>query len=157
MCVWYHLIFLCVCFTFIHREEFNCLEQLECQGTDQRCCAEVVSFLCQVPLSYSHTRSRENHELTRVRLACQRLDPILKYFCNSLTFRWRERNQRRCVSWVIINIYWNKCDINHVLIGNKRQVQFFLRHNQVWSKNYLSKDTAFMLTFTPIKSNYNLV
>ena len=44
-------------------------------------------------LSCSHTKSRQSHELTRVRLACQRLDSILKCFCNSLTFRWREGNQ----------------------------------------------------------------
>ena len=44
-------------------------------------------------LSCSHTTSRESHELNRVRLACQRLYSILQYFCNSLTFRWRERNQ----------------------------------------------------------------
>ena len=41
-------------------------------------------------LSCSHTRSRQSHELTRVRLAYQRLDSIIKYFYNSLTFRWRE-------------------------------------------------------------------
>ena len=45
-------------------------------------------------LSYSHTRSRQSHELTRVRLACQKLDSILRHFCNSLTFRWQERNQK---------------------------------------------------------------
>ena len=44
-------------------------------------------------LSCSHTRSRQSHESTRVRLACQRLDLILQYFCNSLTFWWREKNQ----------------------------------------------------------------
>ena len=37
--------FLCVCFTSIHRKDFICLEQLKCQGTDQRCCTEDVSFL----------------------------------------------------------------------------------------------------------------
>ena len=69
---------VCVCvFHVIHREDFIGFEQLECQGTDQRCCAEVVSFLCQVLLSYSLTKSRECHELTRVRLTCQRLDSIL--------------------------------------------------------------------------------
>ena len=31
-------------------------------------------------LSCSHIRSRQSHELTNVRLACQRLDSILKYF-----------------------------------------------------------------------------
>ena len=36
---------VCVCFTSIHREDFIFLEQLECQGTDQRCCAEDVCFL----------------------------------------------------------------------------------------------------------------
>ena len=39
-----------VYFTSIHREDFICLEQLECQRKDQRCCAEEVSFLCQVSL-----------------------------------------------------------------------------------------------------------
>ena len=43
--------FMCVRFTSIHREDFICLEELECQGTDQRCCTEDVSFLCQVPSS----------------------------------------------------------------------------------------------------------
>ena len=38
-------------FTYIHREGFICLVQLGCHGTDQRCCVEDVSFLCQVPLS----------------------------------------------------------------------------------------------------------
>ena len=44
-------------------------------------------------LSCSHTIIRQSQELTRARLASQRLDSIIKYFCNSLTFRWRERNQ----------------------------------------------------------------
>ena len=44
-------------------------------------------------LSCAYTRSRQSNELTRVGLACQRLESILKYFCNSLTFWWRERNQ----------------------------------------------------------------
>ena len=35
-------------FTLIHREGFICLEQLECQGTDQQCCVEDVSFVRQV-------------------------------------------------------------------------------------------------------------
>ena len=36
----------CVCvFTSIHSEGFICLDQLECQGTDQRCFAEKVSFI----------------------------------------------------------------------------------------------------------------
>ena len=39
----------CMCvFTSIHREGFICLG-LEFQGTDQRCCVEDVTFLCQVP------------------------------------------------------------------------------------------------------------
>ena len=34
---------VCVCvFTFIHLEGLVCLEQLECQGTDQQFCAEYV-------------------------------------------------------------------------------------------------------------------
>ena len=41
--------FVCVCFTSIHREDLVYLKQLKCQGTDQRCCAGDVSFLCQVP------------------------------------------------------------------------------------------------------------
>ena len=41
---------LCVCvFPSIHGEGFICLEQLEYQGTDQRCCVEDASFLHQVP------------------------------------------------------------------------------------------------------------
>ena len=43
--------FACVRFTSIHREDFICLEELECQGTDQWCCAEDVSFLHQVSSS----------------------------------------------------------------------------------------------------------
>ena len=35
-------------FTSIHREGFICLG-LKFSGTDQRCCVEDVSFLCQVP------------------------------------------------------------------------------------------------------------
>ena len=45
--------FVCVCvcvFTSIHREGFICLG-LEFQGTDQQCCVEDVSFLCQVSSS----------------------------------------------------------------------------------------------------------
>ena len=44
-------------------------------------------------LSCSHTRNRQSHVLTRVRLTCQRLNSILRYFCNALTFQWRKRNQ----------------------------------------------------------------
>ena len=37
---------VCVCvFTSIHSEGFICLDQLECQGTDQRFFAEKVSFI----------------------------------------------------------------------------------------------------------------
>ena len=43
--------YVCVCvFTSIHLEGFICLG-LEVEGTDQRCCAEDVIFLCQVPSS----------------------------------------------------------------------------------------------------------
>ena len=43
---------VCVCvFMSIHREGFICLDQLTCQGTDQRYCVEDVSFLRQVPSS----------------------------------------------------------------------------------------------------------
>ena len=43
---------LCVCvFMSIYREGFICLDQLECQGTDQQCCVVDVSFLCQVSSS----------------------------------------------------------------------------------------------------------
>ena len=43
---------VCVCvFTSIDREGFIRLDQLECQGTDQRCRVEDVSFLCIVPSS----------------------------------------------------------------------------------------------------------
>ena len=42
---------LCVCvFTSIHCEGVICLG-LEIQGTDQQCCVEDISFLCQVSLS----------------------------------------------------------------------------------------------------------
>ena len=42
-------VYVCVyVFTSIHCEGFICLDQLEYQGTDQRCCVENVSFLCQV-------------------------------------------------------------------------------------------------------------
>ena len=44
-------------------------------------------------LSCSHTRSRQSHELTMVHLACQRLDSVLKFFCNSLTFQCWERTE----------------------------------------------------------------
>ena len=88
-----------MCFTFIHREDLICLEQLECQGTDQRCCVEVVPFLCQVPLSYSHTRSRESHELTRVRLVCQRLDSLLKCFCNSHVSMAGKKSELSVIKW----------------------------------------------------------
>ena len=37
-----------VCIISIHREGFICLEQLECQRTDQQCCVKDVSFLRQV-------------------------------------------------------------------------------------------------------------
>ena len=41
---------VCVCvFMSIHHEGSMCLEQLECQGTDQQCCVEEVFFLRQVP------------------------------------------------------------------------------------------------------------
>ena len=43
--------FVRVCFMSIQLEDFIFLEQLKCQGTDQGCCAEDVSFLCQVPSS----------------------------------------------------------------------------------------------------------
>ena len=47
-----NLDYICVSvFPSIHRKGFICLEQLECQGTDQRCCVEEVSFLRQVPPS----------------------------------------------------------------------------------------------------------
>ena len=43
------LLPVCVCaFTSIHREGLICLDQLECKGTDEPCCAEDVSFVCQV-------------------------------------------------------------------------------------------------------------
>ena len=41
--------YVCV-FTSIHHEDFICLG-LEFQGTDQQCCVEDVTFLCQVLLS----------------------------------------------------------------------------------------------------------
>ena len=47
---------LCVCvfvFTSIHCEGFIYLG-LEIQGTDQQCCVEDISFLCQVSLSLLH-------------------------------------------------------------------------------------------------------
>ena len=43
---------VCVCvFTFIHREDFICLDQLKYKETDQQCCVEDVSFVCPVPQS----------------------------------------------------------------------------------------------------------
>ena len=61
LCVWTDLVqrFVCVCvcvcmcactrtFMSIHHEGFICHEQLECQGTDQQCCVEGISFLHQV-------------------------------------------------------------------------------------------------------------
>ena len=48
----YVCVCVCVCvFTSIHCEGFICLDQLECQGTDQQCYVKDVSFLCQVPSS----------------------------------------------------------------------------------------------------------
>ena len=41
---------VCV-FRSIHREGFICLDQLGCQGTDQRCCGKDVGFLCRFPSS----------------------------------------------------------------------------------------------------------
>ena len=35
-------------FTFIQKEDLICSKQLECQGTDQRCCVGGISFLLQV-------------------------------------------------------------------------------------------------------------
>ena len=58
VCVCVCVVCVCVCVcarmfvcTSIHLEGFICLVQLECQGTDQRCCVEDVSFLYQVPSS----------------------------------------------------------------------------------------------------------
>ena len=45
---------VCVClcvFTSIRREGFICRDQVGYQGTDQRCYAEDVEFLCQVSSS----------------------------------------------------------------------------------------------------------
>ena len=42
---------VCVCiFRSIHREGFICLDQLGCQGTDQRCCVEDVGFFWRFSL-----------------------------------------------------------------------------------------------------------
>ena len=41
---------VCVC-TSIHREGLICLDQLDYQGTDRRCCAEDVIFLFQISSS----------------------------------------------------------------------------------------------------------
>ena len=41
---------VCMCvfvFMSIRREDLICLNQLVCQGTDQQCCVEGISFLCQ--------------------------------------------------------------------------------------------------------------
>ena len=38
-----------VCFTSTHGEGLLCLKQFKCQGTDERCCTENVTFLSQVP------------------------------------------------------------------------------------------------------------
>ena len=97
--------FVCVCVCVFHIHSpwtFHLSGTVGMSGNS--CCAEDVCFLWPITfivtlapslatLSCSNTRSRQSHELTKVRLACQRLDSILKYFCNSPTFRWRERNQ----------------------------------------------------------------
>ena len=54
VCMCMYCAQVCVCvyvFTSIHREGFICLDQLEYQGTDQRCYVEDINFLCQVPSS----------------------------------------------------------------------------------------------------------
>ena len=35
--------------TSIQCKGFMCLDRLDSKGTDQKCCAKDVSFLCQVP------------------------------------------------------------------------------------------------------------
>ena len=42
-------VWVCV-FRSIHREGFICLDQLGCQGTDQRCCVEDVGFFWRFSL-----------------------------------------------------------------------------------------------------------
>ena len=42
-------MFMCVCMCLcMCLRPFTCLEQLECQVTDQQCCVEDVSFFCEV-------------------------------------------------------------------------------------------------------------
>ena len=41
----------------IHREVFTCLDQLDYQGTGQRCCVEDVFFLWQVPSSLLYSEA----------------------------------------------------------------------------------------------------
>ena len=55
---------VCVC-TSIHYEGFIRLDQLECQGTDQRCYVKDVFFICQVPslLLYNEAPNPSNQPL----------------------------------------------------------------------------------------------
>ena len=55
---------VCVC-TSIHYEDFIRLDQLECQGTDQRCYVKDVFFICQVPslLLYNEAPNPSNQPL----------------------------------------------------------------------------------------------
>ena len=71
VCVWVCVcvcvcvrVCVCVC-TSIHYEGFIRLDQLECQGTDQRCYVKDVFFICQVPslLLYNEAPNPSNQPL----------------------------------------------------------------------------------------------
>ena len=62
---------LCVCVcvgararTSIHREDFICWDQLDYQGTDQRCYVDDFSFLCQVKSLHHYFRTKHETFLT---------------------------------------------------------------------------------------------
>ena len=86
-----------------HREDFICLEQLCWRHFTTMLCwrhffplpSPFITTLASslATLSCSHNRSRQNHILTRVRLAYKRVGFNAQYFCHSPTFRWRERNK----------------------------------------------------------------
>ena len=69
---------LCVCKS-IHRESFICLDQLECQGTDQRYYVEDVSFVCQVPSSLlqNEAPNLSNQPLYSLHIQQKRAEPRL--------------------------------------------------------------------------------
>ena len=74
-------------------------EKFGMQGNRSKMLCWSRFFPCQVPLSYSHTRSRESHELTRVCLVCQRLDSLLKCFCNSHVSMAGKKSELSVIKW----------------------------------------------------------